>query len=154
MLYKAFALLALTKAGLCAESLQITDIKAAEAHRLKTIQKLHVAQAPVHSKQEKASPAEIAAYAEAVTEAVSFQKWVASNGSCSVWLSRTGNASNDPINYQKYVKIIWEIHDAEIRTTAPFTRKDIGIAIKMMNDVRELFMLPVKADGRNSMPQR
>jgi hypothetical protein len=39
--------------------LDFDDVKLAEAHRQKTLQNLHVAQAPLHTKQEKATEAEI-----------------------------------------------------------------------------------------------
>lgn len=142
-----------TSIGLGGE-IKIDDMKEAESFRQKTLQKLHVTQAPLHSKQDKATTEEINSYAAAVTEAVAFQKWVASNRRCSITLNTTGNSSNDTLNRKKYSKIIWEIHDAEVKVTPPFTRKDIGVSVKMMNDIRELFMLPVMVITYNSMPDR
>jgi hypothetical protein len=154
MLYKAITLFLLTTTVLSAQTLQFENLKEADAHRQKTLQKLHVAQAPLHLKQDKASAEEVSSYATAVVEAVAFQKWVASNRRCAVTLRSTGNASNDPLNRRRFSKFIWEIHDAVIKTTPPFTRSDIGVAVKMMNDVREVFMLPVIVDGFDSMPSR
>jgi len=154
MLYKAIALFLLTTAVLSAQTLQFENLKEADAHRQKTLQKLHVTQAPLHLKQDKASAEEVSSYATAVVEAVAFQKWVASNRRCAVTLRSTGNASNDPLNRRRFSKFIWEIHDAVIKTTPPFTRSDIGVAVKTMNDVREVFMLPVIVDGFDSMPSR
>jgi hypothetical protein len=154
MIYKALAILTLTTAAISAQTLQFDNLKEADAYRQKTLQKLHVAQAPLHLKQDKASAEEVSSYATAVVEAVAFQKWVASNRRCAVTLRSTGNASNDPLNRRRFSKFIWEIHDAVIKTTPPFTRSDIGVAVKMMNDVREVFMLPVIVDGFNSMPSR
>lgn len=154
MTYKYLAILMLTTAATFAQALQFENLKEADLHRQKTLQKLHVAQAPLHSKQDKASAEEISAYATAVTEAVAFQKWVASNNRCAITLKTTGNSSNDPLNRKKHFKFIWEIHDAATKVNPPFTRKDIGVAIKMMNDIRELFMLPVMVDTYSSMPER
>jgi hypothetical protein len=144
----------LTTTVCLAAGIDIDDMKSAESLRLKTLQKLHVAQAPLHTKQDKASIEEINAYVAAAKESAALQKWVASNKHCSIILNGTGNSSNDPLNRRKYSKLIWEIHDAEIKDTPPFTRKDIGVAVKAMNDIRELFMLPVMVSTYNSMPDR
>ena len=154
MIYKILAVLMLTTAAISAQTLQFDNLKEADSHRQKTLQKLHVAQAPLHLKQDKASAEEVSSYVAAVAEAVTFQKWVASNNRCAIVLKTTGNASNDPLNRRKFSKFIWEVHDAAIKTAPPFTRNDIGVAVKMMNDVREVFMLPVIVDGFSSMPRR
>jgi hypothetical protein len=112
-----------------------------------------VAQAPVHSKQEKATEDEIKKYQLAVIEAVAFQRWIAYNGKRSLSIKDTGNNSTDPLNRVKFSKYIWEVHDAKVNVTPPFSRNDIGVAIKMMNDARELFQLPISIySGR--MPKR
>jgi hypothetical protein len=133
--------------------LDLDDVKSAEAHRQKTLQNLHVAQAPLHTKQEKATEAEITKYKEAVIEAVAFQRWIAYNGKRSLFIKETGNNSTDPLNRIKFSKYIWEVHDAKVNVTPPFSRNDIGIAVKMMNDARELFQLPISI-SRGSMPKR
>jgi hypothetical protein len=153
-MYKFITLLFFATSLCFGTQIEISDMKQAESLRLKTLQKLHVAQAPLHSKQEKATAEEIKAYTVAVTEAVAFQKWVTSDRHCSILLKMTGNSSNDPINTKKYSKAIWDIHDAEIKVSPPFTRKDIGVAVKMMNDIRELFMLPVTVNQYSSMPDK
>ena len=148
------AVLTLTTAAISAQALQFDNLKEANAHRQKVLQKLHVAQAPLHLKQDKASTEEVNSYVSAVAEVVTFQKWVASNNRCAIVLKTTGNASNDPLNRKKFSKFIWEVHDADIKVAPPFARNDIGVAVKMMNDVREVFMLPVIVDGFSSMPRR
>ncbi len=153
-MYKPITLLLFATSFCFSAEIEINDMKQADSLRLKTLQKLHVAQAPLHSKQEKATAEEIKAYTIAVTEAVAFQKWITSDRRCSIILKLTGNFSNDPINTKKYSKAIWEIHDAEVKVSPPFTRKDIGVAIKMMNDIRELFMLPVSISLHSSMPDK
>ncbi len=153
-MYKFITLLLFATSSCFGAEIEISDIKQAESLRLKTLQKLHVAQAPLHSKQERATPEEIKAYTVAVTEAVAFQKWVTSERRCAIILKMTGNFSNDPINSKKYSKAIWEIHDAEVKVSPPFTRKDIGVAVKMMNDIRELLMLPVTVNLYSSMPDK
>ena len=137
-----------------ARAIRIDDVKEVETWRMKTIQKLHVAQAPLHAKQDKATEVEIKTYAAAIVETVALQRWVAGEKRCSIILKNTGNHSNDPLNQRNYSKLIWAIHDAEIKTSPPFTRKDIGVAIKMMNDLRELMMLPVMVNAYSSMPDR
>jgi hypothetical protein len=153
-MFKHITLFLLATSISLAGEINISDMKEADLFRQKKLQSLHVAQAPLHSKQDKATTEEINSYAAAVTEAVAFQKWVASGRKCSISLKPTGNSSNDMLNEKKYSKYIWEIHDAEIKITPPFTRKDIGVAVKMMNDVRELFMLPVMVNTYSSMPDR
>ena len=133
--------------------LDLDDIKSAEAHRQKTLQNLHVAQNPVHTKQEKANEVEISKYQEAVVQAVAFQQWIAHNGKRSLFLEGTGNNSIDSLNKKKFNKFIWGVHDAKIKVTPPFSRNDIGVAIKMMNDARELFQLPISI-SHGSMPAR
>lgn len=81
--------------------LDLDDIKSAEAHRQKTLQNLHVAQNPVHTKQEKATEVEISKYQEAVVQAVLFQQWIAHNGKRSLFLEGTGNNSIDPLKIRK-----------------------------------------------------
>lgn len=150
------SLLVLSAASLVAQSgLEFDDVKSAELHRQKTLQNLHVAQAPLHTKQEKATEVEISKYQEAVVQVVAFQQWIAYDGDRSLWLGRTGNDSNDTLNTKKFNKIIWEVHDAKIKTNPPYSRTDIGVAIKMMNDARELFQLPIRVTkGKGSMPNR
>ena len=134
--------------------LYFDEVKAADAHRQKTLQLLHVAQAPVHSKQDKATESEVSKYQEAVAEAVNFQQWIAHDGKCSLSLPRTGNNSGDTLNTKKFSKFIWDVHDSKIKATPPFSRSDIGIAIKMMNDARELFQLPIVISRHARMPKR
>ena len=134
--------------------LDFDDVKSADAHRQKTLQMLHVAQAPLHSKQDKATESEVRKYQEAVAEAVNFQQWVAHDGKRSLSLSYTGNNSGDTLNTKKFSKFIWEVHDSKIKATPPFSRSDIGVAIKMMNDARELFQLPIVISRHARMPKR
>ena len=134
--------------------LYFDEVKAADAHRQKTLQLLHVAQAPVHSKQDKATESEVSKYQEAVAEAVNFQEWIAHDGKCSLSLPRTGNNSGDTLNTKKFSKFIWDVHDSKIKATPPFSRSDIGVAIKMMNDARELFQLPIVISRHARMPKR
>ncbi len=148
-------LLASTACLIARNGLEFDDVKQAEAHRQKTLQNLHVAQAPLHSKQDKATEGEIQKYQEAVIAAVEFQQWIANDGDRSLWLGRTGNDSNDPLNTKKFNKFIWDVHDSKIKVNPPFSRSDIGAAMKMMNDARELFQLPIRVTkGRGSMPKR
>lgn len=86
-------------------------------------------------------------------EAVAFQRWIAHNGERSLSIKGTGNNSADPLNRKKFDKYIWEVHDAKINVTPPFSRNDIGVAVKMMNDARELFQLPISIYS-GSMPRR
>jgi hypothetical protein len=108
----------------------------------------------VHSKQDKATEAEVRKYQEAVAEAVNFQQWIAHDGKCSLSLSYTGNNSGDTLNTKKFSKLTWDVHDSKIKVTPPFSRIDIGVAIKMMNDARELFQLPVVISRHERMPKR
>lgn len=122
--------------------LRITSMAEAESTRMKVLQALHVAQAPLHSKQDKASEAEIAAYAQAAVSVMEFKEWLVRGTRVSVSLKTQGN-SNDITNKKRFMKSAWAIHDAEIKIQPPFSRNDIGVAVKIMNDAREIFQLPV-----------
>jgi len=124
------------------KKLRITSLAEAEATRMKVLQALHVAQAPLHSKQDKATEAEIAAYSQAVLKVVEFKEWLVRGTRVSVSLKTQGN-SNDITNKKRFMKAAWAIHDAEIKTQPPFSRADIGVAVKVMNDAREIFQVPI-----------
>jgi hypothetical protein len=130
----------------------IRTIGEADDYRISVLQALHVAQNPVYTKQEKASKVEVAAYVAAVEKAVVFKKWLIRGTRCAVELRKLGN-SNDGTNRRTFSKAAWSIHDAEIKTTGPFTRNDIGVAMKVMNDAREIFQLPV-ALGSSVIPAK
>ena len=122
--------------------LRITSMAEADSTRMKVLQALHVAQAPLHSKQDKASEAEIAAYSQAAVRVMEFKEWLVRGTRVSVSLKTQGN-SNDITNKNRFMKSAWAIHDAEIKIHPPFSRIDIGVAVKVMNDAREIFQLPV-----------
>jgi hypothetical protein len=126
--------------------LRITSMAEAESTRIKVLQTLHVAQAPVHSKQDKSSEAEIVAYAQAAARVIEFKEWLVRGTRVSVSLKTQGN-SNDITNKKRFMKAAWAIHDAEIKTRPPFSRNDIGVTVKVMNDAREIFQLPVVLDS-------
>jgi hypothetical protein len=83
--------------------LDLDDIKSAEAHRQKTLQNLHIAQNPLHTKQEKATEVEISKYQEAVVQAVAFQQWIAHDGKRSLFLEGIGNHSVDTLNRKNLI---------------------------------------------------
>lgn len=130
----------------------IRTIGEADDYRKSVLQALQVAQLPVYNKQEKASKVEVAAYVAAAEKAVAFKKWLIRGTRCAVELRKLGN-SNDGTNRRTFSKAAWSIHDAEIKTEGPFTRNDIGVAIKVMNDAREIFQLPV-ALGSSIIPAK
>jgi hypothetical protein len=128
--------------GGSAGGLEINSLAEADAVRKSTIQALQVAQNPLHSKQDKASKAEIDAYVSAVRKVEAFKAWLITDYSCSVSLK--SDAANSPLHRKAFAKAVWEIKGASLKTEPPFTRKDIGVAVKMMNDVREVVLLPIE----------
>lgn len=120
----------------------IRTLTDADNYRKTVLQALQVAQNPVHTKQDKATELEIAAYAQAAERVVDFKNWLIRGSRISLSLKILGN-SNDIMNRKRFMKSAWAIHDAEVKTQPPFNRNDIGVAIKVMNDARELFQLPV-----------
>lgn len=130
--------------------LTITSLSEADSTRMKVLQALHVAQAPLHSKQDKATQTEIEAYVSAVKRVEAFKNWLVDDDSCSVSLKREAMT---PYNVATYSKAAWGIHDAQLKIVPPFTRADIGVAVKVMNDARELMKLPVTI-GNSSLPDR
>jgi hypothetical protein len=130
--------------------LRVTSFSEADSTRMKVLQALHVAQAPLHSKQDKATQTEIEAYVAAVKRVEAFKNWLVDDDSCSVSLKREAMT---PYNLATYSKAAWGIHDAHLKLEPPFTRTDIGVAVKVMNDARELMKLPVTI-GNSSLPDR
>jgi hypothetical protein len=130
--------------------LRINSFNEADAIRMKVLQALHVAQAPLHSKQDKATQAEVEAYVAAVNRVQIFKNWLVDDDSCA--LSLKSEAKN-PHNRVTYSKAVWGIHDAHLKLEPPFTRADIGAAVKVMNDAREIMKLPVTL-GNSSLPDR
>jgi len=120
-------------------SSSVTD---ADNYRKSVLQSLQVAQNPVHTKQDKATEAEIAAYAQAAQGVAEFKEWLVRDTGVRVSPKLQGN-SNDLINRKRFMKAAWAIHDAQIKTEGPFTRSDIGVAVKVMNDAREIFQMPL-----------
>ena len=146
-------LLLATSAAMCQAQHVFRDVGQADRQRQLVLQKLHVAQAPLHTKQSKATEAEVEAYTQAVADAVIFQKWVASSQRTALEFTNDRKQQQDPHIRAKYVQLLWLIHDAEVRTQGPFGRQDIGVAIKLMNDIREVMKLPVElAPNLNALP--
>jgi hypothetical protein len=130
--------------------LKVNSLNEADAIRMKVLQSLHVAQAPLHSKQDKATTAEIEAYRAAVKRVQAFKDWIVDDDSCSLSLK---DEANTPHNRATYSKAVWGIHDAQLKLEPPFTRADIGVAVKVMNDAREIMKLPVTL-STSSLPDR
>lgn len=148
----------LLSAGLQAEpslgpfdgKIRINSVNEADALRMKVLQVLQVAQAPLHTKQDKATPAEVEAYSTAVKRVQEFKAWLVDDNSCAVSLRRDNLTSYSATVFSKAV---WGIHDAQLKLEPPFTRSDIGVAVKIMNDAREILKLPVDI-STSSLPER
>ena len=130
---------------------EIRSMAEAESFRKSTLQALQVAQNPLHSKQDKASQAEIDAYVSAVKKVSTFKSWIVGSFSCPVSLKSDAARS---VSYRKsFSKAIWDISDASLKTEPPFNRKDIGVAVKLMNDARDVFQLPIEFSS-GPLPER
>jgi hypothetical protein len=143
------------------QELNFKSFAEAEAYRKKVLQALQVAQNPVYNKIGKATDAEISAYEAAVKDVDAFKKWVTTGSSKSVEIdngygyqrkSSVGIEVNALVR-RKFSKAIWAVADAQVKTSGPYSRTDIGVAIKVMNDIRELFQLPIRVD-RGAVPER
>lgn len=130
--------------------LRINSVAEADSTRMKVLQSLHVAQAPIHSKQDKASQSEIEAYTKAVKQVQAFKDWLVDDDSCAISLKREAHT---PHNLATYSKAVWAIHDAQLKLEPPYSRADIGVAVKIMNDAREIMKLPVTF-GNSGLPDR
>jgi hypothetical protein len=130
--------------------LRINSLSEADAIRMKVLQALHVAQAPLHNKQDKATQAEIDAYTAAVKQVYDFKIWLVGENGCAVSLRK--EAATSP-NFVTFSKAVWSIHDTELKLEPPYTRNDIGQAVKVMNDAREILKLPVSFSS-SSLPDR
>lgn len=130
--------------------LSINSVSEADATRMKVLQALHVSQAPLHSKQDKATQAEIDAYTVAVKQVDEFKHWLVGEHGCALSLKSEVATSSNSMTFSKAV---WSIHDTELKLEPPYTRNDIGKAVKVMNDAREIMKLPVSFSS-SSLPNR
>jgi hypothetical protein len=149
-LYSINTQAAILSATTKAKKPSIKSLSEADSIRMKVLQALHVAQAPLHSKQDKANQAEIDAYTAAVKQVDEFKRWLVGKNGCAVSLRGEAATSSNSISFSKAV---WSIHDTELKLEPPYTRNDIGKAVKVMNDAREILKLPVSFSS-SGLPDR
>ena len=125
----------------CEEMPKIITVRQLRNYRAQLFTSFHVAQYKIYIKDGKGSKEELAAYQKSVAEIQELQTWIVKESRISIE-PYFKNAYGDI-----FLNALADVSAAKIRTSPPFTKRDLNDVGQLMERIDGLISLPITLGG-------